>query len=149
MARAIVTFARGWQALAITRSLGRQGIEVFCGEENPFAPCFFSRYCQDSFVYPSVFEGFGLPPLEAAACGTPVVASNVTALPEVLGDAALLVDPEDTDAIAQALRRLLEDDDLRADLRQRGLQRAAGFTWDAVAERVVRGYRQADAGRVA
>jgi predicted ATP-grasp superfamily ATP-dependent carboligase len=56
MARAIVTFSRGWQALAITRSLGRQGIEVYCGEENPFAPCFFSRYCKGSFVYPSVSE---------------------------------------------------------------------------------------------
>jgi predicted ATP-grasp superfamily ATP-dependent carboligase len=56
MARAIVTFSRGWQALAITRSLGRQGIEVYCGEENPFAPCFFSRYCKESFVYPSVSE---------------------------------------------------------------------------------------------
>ena len=56
MARAIVTYGRSWQSLAITRSLGRQGIEVFCGEEAPFAPCFFSRYCCDSFQYPSVSE---------------------------------------------------------------------------------------------
>ena len=56
MARAIVTFSRGWQALAITRSLGRQGVEVFCGEEAPFAPCFFSKYCKDSFIYPSLSD---------------------------------------------------------------------------------------------
>ncbi|MFC1707031.1 hypothetical protein ACFL59_09465 [Planctomycetota bacterium] len=54
MARAIITFARGWHALTITRSLGKQGVEVFCGEEAPFAPCFFSRYCKGSFQYPSV-----------------------------------------------------------------------------------------------
>ena len=53
MARAIVTYARGWHALAITRSLGRRGIEVYCGEEAPFAPCFFSKYCTGSFQYPS------------------------------------------------------------------------------------------------
>ena len=56
MPRAIVTFARGWHALAITRSLGRQGIEVYCGEEAPFAPCFFSRYCTGNFQYPSVSQ---------------------------------------------------------------------------------------------
>ena len=54
MARAIVTFGRGWHALAITRSLGKKGIDVYCGEEAPFAPCFFSRYCKGSFRYPSV-----------------------------------------------------------------------------------------------
>ena len=54
MARAIVTYGRGWHALAVTRSLGRQGIEVYCGEEASFAPCFFSKYCRDSFQYPSV-----------------------------------------------------------------------------------------------
>lgn len=81
------------------------------------------------FTYPSLYEGFGLPPLEAVACGTPVVASNAGALPEVLGDAALLVDPLDEGALAAAMQRLLTDRDLRAALRERGLARARQFTW--------------------
>jgi glycosyltransferase involved in cell wall biosynthesis len=97
------------------------------------------------FVYPSLFEGFGLPPLEAAACGAPVIASNVTALPEVLGDGALLVDPTDTEAVATALERTLTDGELRAELRRRGLQRAAQFTWDAAAQRTLAAYSQAAA----
>ena len=81
------------------------------------------------FVFPSLYEGFGLPPLEAMASGTPVVASNVSSLPEVAGDAALLVDPEDPEAIAGAVHMLLTDRTLREELRQRGLARARTFTW--------------------
>jgi glycosyltransferase involved in cell wall biosynthesis len=95
------------------------------------------------FVYPSLFEGFGLPPLEALACGTPVVASNTTALPEVLGDAALLVDPTNVDAIAAAVQRALVDDTLRAGLQRRGLQRAACFSWDATALNTQQAYTRA------
>ena len=87
-------------------------------------------------VVPSLAEGFGLPALEAMACGTPVVASNTTALPEVTGDAALLVDPYDTGNIRQAIERVLYDRSLRASLRAAGLERARRFTWDAVAGRV-------------
>ncbi len=72
------------------------------------------------FVFPSLYEGFGLPPLEAMACGTPVVTSNVSSLPEVTGDAALLVDPYSAEAIADAMRRVLTDDALRSDLGARG-----------------------------
>ncbi len=86
-----------------------------------------------AFVFPSLYEGFGLPVLEAMACGTPVLTSATSALPEVAGDAALLVDPCDTDAIAAALNRLATDALLRADLRARGLERAAGFTWERCA----------------
>jgi glycosyltransferase involved in cell wall biosynthesis len=82
------------------------------------------------FAYPSLYEGFGIPPLEAMACGTPVVASTAGALPEVLGDAALLVDPYDEHALAEALRAAAED---RHDLRQRGLLRAARYTWSRAA----------------
>ncbi len=95
------------------------------------------------FVYPSLFEGFGLPPLEAAACGTPVVASNTSALPEILGDAALLVDPHSAEGLASALRRALTDESLRAELRHRGIARAAHFSWEAVARRCVAAYAQA------
>lgn len=80
-------------------------------------------------VYPSLYEGFGLPPLEAMACGTPVVASNTTSLPEVVGDAGLLVDPTSSEGIAAAIARVLDDPDLAADLSARGLQRAWLFSW--------------------
>ncbi|MGH9384693.1 MAG: glycosyltransferase family 4 protein, partial [Vicinamibacterales bacterium] len=87
------------------------------------------------FVYPSSFEGFGLPPLEAMACGTPVVTSNVSSLPEIAGNAALLVDPYDPDAIAAGIQRAVTDESLRADLVARGLARARTFSWaQSVAE---------------
>jgi glycosyltransferase involved in cell wall biosynthesis len=82
------------------------------------------------FVFPSLYEGFGLPPLEAMASGTPVVTSNVSSLPEVAGDAALLVDPRDAEAIAGAIRMVLTDRTLREDLRRRGLERARAFSWE-------------------
>jgi alpha-1,3-rhamnosyl/mannosyltransferase len=86
-----------------------------------------------AFVYPSLYEGFGWPPLEAMACGTPVITSNVSALPEVVGEAALLIDPLDVDGLAAAMRRLWDDEGLRSELRARGLARARQFTWDTTA----------------
>ena len=81
------------------------------------------------FVFPSLYEGFGLPPLEAMAAGTPVITSKVSSLPEVVGDAALLVDPMDAGAIADAMARLLDDEALRRDLIRRGHERARAFSW--------------------
>lgn len=86
-----------------------------------------------AFAYPSLYEGFGLPVLEAMACGVPVLTSNTTSLPEVAGDAALLVDPYSEEAIAQGLRQLLGDGLLRDELAARGLARAASFTWERTA----------------
>jgi glycosyltransferase involved in cell wall biosynthesis len=88
------------------------------------------------FVFPSLYEGFGLPPLEAMASGTPVVTSNVSSLPEVTGDAALLVDPTNPDAIAGAMRSVLTDPALAADLRARGLARAKEFSWERSVRRI-------------
>ena len=88
------------------------------------------------FVFPSLYEGFGLPPLEAMACGTPVITSNVSSLPEVTGHAALLVDPYSADAIADAMWRVLTDTGLRSDLSARGLARAREFSWERSARRV-------------
>ena len=81
------------------------------------------------FVYPSLYEGFGLPVLEAMASGTAVITSNVASLPEVVGDAAMLVDPKDIDQLAHALQELLQDDQKRANAGAAGLARAASFTW--------------------
>ena len=90
----------------------------------------------DVFVFPSLYEGFGLPPLEAMASGTPVITSNVSSLPEVVGDAAIMIDPHDPKAIAEAMHRVLTDPGLRADLRARGLARAREFSWERSIKRV-------------
>jgi glycosyltransferase involved in cell wall biosynthesis len=101
------------------------------------------------FVYPSFFEGFGLPPLEAMACGVPVVSSGVSSLPEVVGDAALTIDPSSVDEIAAAMLRVLTDPDLRAALIDKGRQRADRFSWSTAAERTREVYRQAARARPA
>jgi len=95
------------------------------------------------FVYPSFYEGFGLPVLEAMACGCPVITSNCTALPEVAGDAALLVNPSDSGDIARAIEQVLSDRDLAENLRQRGLRRASDFTWERCARQTVDAYYKA------
>src|SRR5207302_5352082 len=81
------------------------------------------------FVFPSLYEGFGLPPLEAMACGVPVLTSNVCSLPEVVGDAAILIDPLDVEESAQGIRTLAENSDMRARMREKGLTRAKSFSW--------------------
>jgi alpha-1,3-rhamnosyl/mannosyltransferase len=95
------------------------------------------------FCFPSFYEGFGLPPLEAAACGTPVVSSNAASLPEVLGEAAVYVNPKSPDAIAVGLQRVLESESLSQRLRLAGPVRAALFRWDDCAHRTVQAYRAA------
>ena len=96
--------------------------------------------CAEAFVFPSAFEGFGLPPLEAMACGVPVLCSNASSLPEVVGEAGLLLPPNDARAWAEALSRVLADAQLRADLRTRGLARARLFTWENAARRTLAVY---------
>jgi glycosyltransferase involved in cell wall biosynthesis len=94
------------------------------------------------FVYPSYFEGFGLPPLEAMQCGAPVIAGNRTSLPEVVHDAGLLVDPFDKEALTSALARMIDDANLRADLRVKGMERASHFSWRETARLTVQAYNQ-------
>ncbi len=96
----------------------------------------------DLFVYPSLFEGFGIPPLEAMSCGTPVVTSNASSLPEVVGDAALLVNPLDVEALARAIVDALTDPDLHARLAARGLERAKLFSWETTARTIAAVYRE-------
>lgn len=104
-------------------------------------PAFYNL--ADAFAYPSLHEGFGLPPLEAMACGTPVVCSGASSLPEVVGDAGLLAPPTDIEAWAEALGQILTDEPLRDELRARGRERARRFTWQRTAEETRQVYREA------
>lgn len=132
----VIAGARGWAYGAVHDAIGRlklAGHVIFPGfVDDADLPALYRTAL--AVAYPSLYEGFGLPVAEAMACGTPVVTSNVSSLPEAAGDAALLVDPLDTGALADALARLLTDDALRDDLRTRGLAQAAQFTWQRAAE---------------
>lgn len=94
------------------------------------------------FVFPSLYEGFGLPPLEAMACGVPVISSNAASLPEVVGEAAIQVDPHNISELADAIRSVLADEDLWQRLRQKGLQRAQHFSWKTAARQILDIYTQ-------
>ena len=140
----VVVGAQRWGHCGIMETVNKLDLEqhvIFTGYvSDEDLPAIYSA--ADLFVFPSLYEGFGLPPLEAMACGTPVVCSNASSLPEVVGDAAITVDPYDVEALAEAMRRVLSDADLADDLRQRGLERAAGFTWERTARETVEVYRE-------
>jgi glycosyltransferase involved in cell wall biosynthesis len=99
-------------------------------------PCLYAG--ADVFVFPSLYEGFGLPPLEAMACGTPVIVSNVSSLPEVVGDAALMVDPYDVEGMTKAMHRVLSDEGLSKEMRRKGLERAKLFSWEETARSILK-----------
>jgi glycosyltransferase involved in cell wall biosynthesis len=107
--------------------------------------CFYEAAA--AFVFPSRHEGFGLPPLEAMACGTPVVTSNVSSLPEVAGDAAMLVNPGNVFDIARGIRDVLTDETLRAELVRRGHVQAARFNWERSAREVLDIYQDVARGK--
>lgn len=94
-----------------------------------------------AFVYPSLYEGFGLPPLEAMQCGTPVITSNTSSLPEVIGDAGIMIDPQQEDELCQAILNSINNSQLRTTLSQKGIQRASQFSWARCAEETVKIYR--------
>jgi glycosyltransferase involved in cell wall biosynthesis len=126
---------RGWLYEDLLAQIGREGLEgrvLFPGyvDEAELAALYSSAL---GFVFPSLYEGFGIPVLEAQACGVPVMTSNNSSLPEVAGDAALLVDPNDVDAIADAMLRLATDEALRAELVERGYQNVKRFSWEKCA----------------
>jgi glycosyltransferase involved in cell wall biosynthesis len=101
-------------------------------------PALYNGACL--FVYPSLYEGFGLPVLEAMSCGTPVVTSNVSSMPEIVGDAGILVDPHDVHQLTEGLIKVISDDNLGRSLRQRGLERAAHFSWERTARETLQVY---------
>jgi glycosyltransferase involved in cell wall biosynthesis len=119
------------EALARMPSAARADVVRLGYVEERFKPALLAGAI--ALVYPSRYEGFGLPVIEAMAVGTPVVASDVASLPELVDGAAVLVDPDDEATIADGMSRLLQDDDLRAKLREAGIARAAEFTWDRTA----------------
>ena len=124
------------------RELGLEGRVVFPGYvPEAVLPALYRG--ATAFVYPSLYEGFGMAVLEAMASGTPVVTSDRGGTAEVAGEAALLVDPESAEALADALRRLLRDEGLRKKLSGRGLVRSRGYRWELTAQETVRAYRQA------
>ncbi len=139
-----------WGAAAITSSIERSAITdrvVRTGYVTEDEKVALYRGA-DAFVYPSIAEGFGLPVLEAMACGTPVVTTTGSAPEEVAGDAAVLVAPQDTAGLREAIRRVLDDVSVAGELRRRGPERARGFTWDRTAEGTLRAYgRAAGVGR--
>jgi glycosyltransferase involved in cell wall biosynthesis/radical SAM superfamily enzyme YgiQ (UPF0313 family) len=96
--------------------------------------------CAEIFVYPSLYEGFGLPPLEAMACGIPVITSNTSSLPEVIGNAGIMVDPNDGNSLSEAMLKVLKDEDLRCRMSKNGLKRAKLFSWEKVAKEILKIY---------
>jgi glycosyltransferase involved in cell wall biosynthesis len=141
----VVTGQRAWKYGAdfhLAEELGLKGQVIFTGYVPPEEmPALYNA--ADLFAFPSLYEGFGLPVLEAMACGVPVATSNVSSLPEVAGDAALLIDPRDTTALCDAMERILKDTDLRATLRERGLERASAFSWEKAARETIAVYEEA------
>lgn len=145
--RLVVVGQRQWRTGAIDaayQALGPDPGVIFTGYvADGDLPALYSA--AELFVFPSLYEGFGFPPLEAMSCGTPVVTAGTSSLPEVVGDAALTVDPYDVQAIAAAVLRLLAEDELRATLRRRGSARAALFSWERVARQTLALYKRVTA----
>jgi glycosyltransferase involved in cell wall biosynthesis len=139
----VVAGARGWREQAIFQTVQRLGLERavcfpgFIDDED--LPALYGGALL--FVFPSLYEGFGLPVLEAMGCGVPVLASNTSALPAVAGDAALLVDPGDVDGMAAAMASILDNASLKERLRQKGFVRAQSFSWETTARKTLDLYR--------
>jgi len=133
--RLVIAGQQGWgtdDPRRKTRELGLTGKVTFTGYvQDEDQPAVYAG--AELLAFPSLYEGFGLPPLEAMACGTPVVASNVASMPEVVGDAGILVDPLDARALGRAMESILSDQSLQEELRVLGAARARDFTWDRTA----------------
>ena len=143
--RLVIVGRNAWLFEETLRSLQQSGVSesvVLTGyvPDSDLAALYSGALC---FVYPSYFEGFGLPPLEAMKCGAPVIVGNRTSLPEVVGNAALQVDPFDPSSIAAAIQAIISDAALRAELRAKGMARAKQFDWNETARQTLAIYRKA------
>lgn len=140
--RLVIVGRKGWlydELFARIRELGRGDDVIFTGfVPDEELPVIYAG--ADLFAYLSFFEGFGLPPLEAMACGVPVVVSNTSSLPEVVGDAGIAVEPGDVAAVAAAILKILTDIELATELRERGICRSAAFSWDRCARETLQVY---------
>jgi glycosyltransferase involved in cell wall biosynthesis len=140
----VIAGRKGWGVEGILADVERLGLAErvhfpdFVADDD--LPALYSA--ASLFAYPSLYEGFGLPVLEAMACGTPVVASKRSSLPEVVGEAGLLVDPLDVTAIADAMAQVLADEDLHQRLSQSGHRQAAKFNWGETAAKLVELYQE-------
>lgn len=146
----VLTGAKGWhfdhifdEIGAVERLRERIILTGFVPDED-LAPLYSGAL---AFVYPSLYEGFGLPPLEAMQCGTPVITSNTSSLPEVVGDAGIMVDPKDGDALCQAMLDLYREESLRLSFSRRALTRAAEFSWKRCVDQTLAVYRKAREAR--
>ncbi len=141
----VISGQKGWLTNKIFRTLGPMdyGEDIIFTGYLPTGDLPLLMNASLAFVFPSLYEGFGLPVLEAMCCGTPVITSNISSLPEIVGGAAVLVDPYDERAIAGGMARVLDDADLRARLRRKGIERARGFSWERAAEGTLKVYRRA------
>jgi glycosyltransferase involved in cell wall biosynthesis len=142
--RLVIVGRAQWRASEVYRTVERSGLQEqvrFTGyvPDEDLVPLYSGS---EVLVYPSIYEGFGLPILEAMACGTPVITSRTSSMPEVAGDAALLVDPYSTAEIAETISLVLTNENLKQDLAKRGLKRAAQFTWEQTAQETLSVYRQ-------
>lgn len=143
----LIVGKRGWYWEKMVQQASALGIEkrVRFMEYVPAADLPLLYNLAKAFVLPSRYEGFGLPVLEAMSSGTPVISTNASSLPEVVGDAGILVPPDDPDRLAREIVRVAGDAQLRADLRDRGLKRAQNFSWERAARETVRVYEQLNA----
>ncbi|NLE99796.1 MAG: glycosyltransferase family 4 protein, partial [Anaerolineales bacterium] len=136
----VIAGGRGWLYHDVLEAADRhsESVRILGFVEDADLPALYRQAA--TFAFPSLYEGFGLPVLEAMACGVPVVCSNVSSLPEVAGAAAMQVDPLDVDGLAAALARLNEDAELRQDLAARGREQAAKFTWQSAARQLLNAF---------
>ena len=138
----VIVGKHGWKEADFGRRIAELGLgeEVVLTGYVPHGdlPALYSA--ADVFVYPSVYEGFGLPPLEAMACGTPVITGDCSSMPEVVGEAGLMVDPYDPNAFAEAMARILASESLRAEMSRRGIAQSKKFSWDKMAQETMEVY---------
>lgn len=139
----VITGTKAWkyrEVFETVKKLNLQNDIIFTGYVDEDLPALYNA--ADAFVYPSLYEGFGLAPLEAMACGTPVITSNISSLPEVVGDAGIMVDPSDIDGLARSIYEVLINDRLREDLIKKGLERAKMFSWEKCARETLNVYEE-------